>query len=135
MGRRRRRSGRREGRGEKSGGVARAKVRLGETTTPPPRLINPRSVATEGSERRRWWWQRDNAHSATSRTHIKRKRHFRSRWSTCDHPYKHCFLLHRAEMNLEAGMKENARERNCARITRTTTMSIYIETYCCEQPE
>ncbi|TGZ53296.1 Uncharacterized protein DBV15_04298, partial [Temnothorax longispinosus] len=41
------------------------KTRLGETT---PRLINPPSVADEGSERRQRR-QRDNAHSTTGRTH------------------------------------------------------------------
>jgi len=56
------------GRGWRGRRVARSETRLGETT---PRLINPPSVADEGSERRQRR-QRDNAHSTTGRTHRAR---------------------------------------------------------------
>lgn len=55
-------------RGDEGEGWPRSETRLGETT---PRLINPPSVADEGSERRQRR-QRNNAHSTTGRTHRAR---------------------------------------------------------------
>lgn len=82
-------------------GVMRSTTHLGETT---PRLINPASVVTEGSERRRR--QRDNAHSTTGRTHIDGYKH----WLLALVILTHC--IHK---KIQREMKRDAREKSESR--------------------